>query len=282
MAANSIKMRLTIANVVLFFVLSIQHGYSQELNLKYELLLSNPMLNDSIKVDSFCNSLEISPQNFITLNGGNQLYCLGWGGIVPFGKKSNVPIYSFTYTSDSLIFIVQDKSLSTIDKSGFWKSVLELKNQQMAISSGNEVIYIYDQKKELQTYCLYVLAKHGKYKKLLKTPKPIGAVLESGDSILISIESGLYAYNKITQKLNPLFALDKENTITSLTKDEKHGIIYFSTTYNVYALKNNTLIKLQSEFPNSIIKYFNGGLIVFNSKTKNIFRILNIEESLLF
>lgn len=269
---------------ILFFLLQIlfKNGNSQELNLRYEFLLNKQMINDSLNLEYLVNHMEVSPQNYITFCNGQQIYSLGWGGITTIGNKSNSIIHSFTYTSDGLLLSIHNKSLCSIDKQGNWKNLMELPNTNMKINSGRDVVYIYNHGLGLEKYNLFALAKNGKYKQLISSPKSINAVCEWGDSIFIAIESGIYSYSPISEKLTPLFGLDNKNSITSLTIDQKNGIFYFTSINEIYALKNSTLIKLSNEFPNSIVKYFGNGLLIFNPQSQNIIRIVNIEESLLF
>jgi alpha-N-acetylglucosamine transferase len=76
--------------------------------------------------------------------------------------------------------------------------------------------------------------------------------------------------------------LEKGMGITSLAADPVNEILYFSTQLSIYAYKKNSLVMLSDEFPGSYIKYFGNGLIVFNPRSKDILRIVNVASSIDF
>jgi len=259
-----------------------QEGKTQDKNLRYEILLNNKMLGDSIKASSFPGCLDVSPEHFITISDGSLIYLLGWGGITTIGNKSNQQITSFAYSSDGLLFAVEGNDLWYISGDGNWKSLLRLPAAKMSISPGKDVMYIYDNNPGKGKYNAYALAKGGKYRNLFTSPKPVSGICEMGDSVYIAIESGIYSFSSQTYKLIPVFALEKENTITSLSSDPERLILYFTTQKAIYALKNSSLVKLTMDFPGSIIKFSGEGLLVFNSRTKDILHIVNVEKSIEF
>ena len=97
--------------VIFFLSINIlllhQTGYTQNNNLRYEVLLNSEMLKDSVLYGSLANCLDISPQHFLTLSNGTQMYLLGWGGATPLGNRSKQAISGFSYTSDGLLLTVQ-------------------------------------------------------------------------------------------------------------------------------------------------------------------------------
>lgn len=192
------------------------------------------------------------------------------------------PINAFAYSSDGLLFAITGNDLCYINKDGNWESLIRLPGSQMSISRGNDVMYIYDHNPNKGKYHTYALAKGGKYRNLFTSPKPINGICEMGDSIYVAVESGIYSYSPQTNKLTSVFALEKENTIASLSADPEQFILYFSTQRAIYALKNNTLVKLTMDFPGSIIKFSGKGLLIFNPLTKDIMHIVNVEKSIEF
>ena len=277
---------LPMKNYILLFlgfnILLQPVGYAQDKTLRYEVLLNNRMLGDSIKNRSLTTCLDLSPEKFITISDGSQVYLLGWGGITSIGNKSNQNINSFAYSSDGLLFAVAGNQLCHIGKTGNWKSLVSLPSSQMSISGGKDVMYIYDHSPNNGKYHAYVLAKGGKYRNLFTSPETVNGICELGDSVYIAIASGLYSYSPQTGKLSSLFALEKENVITSLSADTEQLILYFSTATAIYALKNSSLVKITADFPNSIIKFSGTGLLIFNPLEKDILHIVNVAESIEF
>jgi hypothetical protein len=259
-----------------------QTGYSQNNNLRYEILLNNEMLKDSVLYGSLSSCLDISPQHFITLSNGTQMYLLGWGGATPIGSKSKQAISGFAYTTDGLLLAVQYKDLCYINTEGNWEKLFTLPSPNMSIASGKDVIYVYDNKLYMGKCHAYVLAKAGRYKNLFVSPKPIKGICELGDSIYIAIENGIYSYSPQKNDLTLLIALEKGMAITSLAADPMNEIFYFSTQTAIYAHKKNSLVMLTKEFPGSNVKHFGNGLIIFNPLSKDLLRIVNVESSIEF
>jgi hypothetical protein len=268
--------------ILINIVLLQQTAYTQNTNLRYEILLNKGMLKDSVLYGSLSNCLDISPKQFITLSNGTQMYLLGWGGTTPIGNRSKQTISGFAYTSDGLLLAVRYMDLCFINKEGNWESLIKLPAPDMSISSGKEVIYVYDNVHNTGMYNAYALAKAGRYKNLFVSPRPIKGICELGDSIYVAIENGIYSYSPQKNKLTLLMALKKGMAITSLTVDPKLEILYFSTQSAIYAHKKNALVMLTKEFPGTTVKYFGNGLLIFNALSKDIIRIVNVESSIEF
>jgi hypothetical protein len=264
-------------------ILLLQHAvYAQNNNLRYEILLNNGMLKDSVLNGSLTRCLDISPQQYITLSNGNQMYLLGWGGATPFGNRSRQTISGFTYTTDGLLLTIQDKDLCYINSDGNWEKLFKLPSPDMSVASGKEVIYVYDNVQNNEKYHAYVLAKAGRYKNLFVSPMPIKGICELGDSIYTAIENGIYSYSIQKNKLTLLIALEKGLAISSFTVDPLNEIFYFSTQTAIYAYRQKSLVMLTKEFPGSYVKHFGDGLVIFNPLSKDILRIVNVASSIEF
>jgi hypothetical protein len=240
------------------------------------------MLKDSVLSGTLSPYLDISPQHLITMSDGNQMYLLGWGGATTIGKRGIGNFSGFAYTSDGLLLAVRNSELCFINKDGSWEKLIQLPANSMSVVSGKEVIYLSDKTGTGGSYNTYAFAKAGRYKKLFSSPKPVGGICELGDSVYVAIENGVYSYSTQKTRLTLLLALEKGTVITSITADQVHEIIYFSTLSAVYACRKNTAVTLTKEFPGSVVKYFGNGLIIFNPQAKDIFRIVNVETSIEF
>jgi hypothetical protein len=268
---------------LLINILMLQQAvYTQSNNLRYEILLNNGMLKDSLLNGPLSNCLDISPQHFITLSNDSQFYQLGWGGAIPIGKRSKQNISGFAYTSEGLLLAIMDRDLCYINSEGNWQRLFTLPSPGMSIASGKDVIYMYENEENTGKYHAYVLAKEGRYKNLFVSPRPIKGVCELVDSIYVAIENGIYSYSPQKNKLNLVVALEKGLSITSLAADPVNEILYFSTQSSIYAHKKNSLVILTKEFPGSNVKHFGNGLIIFNPLSKDILRIVNVDSSIEF
>jgi hypothetical protein len=240
------------------------------------------MLKDSVLYGSLLNCLDVSPQHFITLSNGTQMFHLGWGGATPVGNKSKETISGFTYTAEGLLLAVQFENLCYINSEGNWEKLFKLPSPNMSIASGKDVVYVYENDQNLMKYNAYVLAKAGRYKNLFVSPKPIRGIYELGDSIYVAIENGIYTYSIQKNKLTLLIALEKGMAITSLAGDPINEIFYFSTQTAIFAYRQNSLVMLTKEFPGSNVKHFGNGLLIFNPLSKDILRIVNVVSSIEF
>ncbi len=247
-------------------------------SLSFEVLLTDKMFSDLDLKGKFINFLDITPERLILLSTPNQYYLLGWGGIAPLGKKMAQEIQSFTLTPDGLLLTVRGNELCSFDSLGNLSVMFKLPRDGMGISAGKEVMYIFDRNPGQKAHPLYVLARGGKYLKLLETPDPITSVAETEDAVLFAAGANLYSVNPTTKELRLLFTEENSKSILSVTNDRSNNIAYFSTSNRIFAVRNSDL-GIISEKTGGILKYFNG-LIVFDPGTKMIIRILGLKEEM--
>ncbi len=268
--------------VSIFYLLAAFRIYSLPNNndsLRFEILLSKKLV-DSVKLnDKFINTLEITPSRYILLSTANQFYVLGWGGIKPVGEKLKGNIHSFAFTPDKLLMAVQNNELSGMDTLGNLTKLFKLPNDEMGISTGESVMYVYDRNKKSQKHSLYVVAKGAKYAKLFDMPSPIVSVVEMQDSILFACQNVLFSFNLKNKKLKALVSLPKNTEIKSIAVDNIRNRIYFSADNSIYSLKNSKALTITNQF-GGILKFFNEGLIVFNSNENLLIRIVGLESTI--
>lgn len=274
------KRRLVIFSFL--FLLSFVAAHAQQKNtLRYEVMLNGNM-TDSLKRIKFINCLDISPDRYIAIASSGKMYLLGWGGMSQLGKKSELPISSYAFTSEGLLMVVRGKSLCYIGRSGTYKEIVKLPSSDMGIAGGKAVVYLFDRNKKDKRYMLYAYAKGGVYNELLVSPKPVSAVVEMSDSVYVAIGSGVYSYSPSVKNVSLVVGLQKGNEIVSMTVDPDRNILFLSTKDTIYAIKDQSFVKVTGDFGGGIIKYFNNGLIVFSPGNQSITRIVNIADSLIF
>jgi gas vesicle protein len=248
----------------------------KEDSLRYEILLTGKMLN-KIHVDKkLTASLDITSNRLVLLSTADQFYALGWGGIVPLGKKLAGDICSYAYTSDSLLMTIRNNELCVFDSLGNLSRLIKLPNKGMGISAGKYVMYVYDRNKNQPKSTLYVIAKGGKYAKMFDVPAPITSVVEMNNSILFATENAVFSFNSKNKELKVLAALPKKKEIKSIAVDTSKQRVYFSTDSIVCALKDSSVVMITDK-SGGILKYFNNGLIVFNPEKNLLTRMVGIE-----
>jgi hypothetical protein len=276
------KKAITAFMVFLCFSGAQMISAQQKNTLRYEIMLSSNMLEPSLKNDHFLNILDISPGKYITISSDRKIYMLGWGGINQFGQATDSTISSFAFASDGLLMAIVNDRLCYMNDKGILVTLVKLPDANMGISEGKDVMYLFNQKKEDEKYRLYAFAKGGRYKQLLVSPLPLTAVVEMDDSLYIAIGSGIFSYSPEDSKLNLVAGFQKDNEIKSVTVDPINSILYIATRDAIYALQNESLVLVTSDFGGGIIKYFDKGLIIFNPETSDIIRIVNIAGSIVF
>ena len=247
--------------------------------LRFEVLLRSKMLRDINVNEGLISSFEITPNKLVLLSTKNQFYLLGWGGMKPSVKKLANDIYSFTYTADKILMMISKDELFEMDSLGNPYKLFKLPNEEMGISTGKNVIFIYDRNKKKAKHGLYIIAKGHKYAKLFEVPAPINSVAEMHNLILFATENGLFSYNLKNKELKVITILPKKKEIKSIAIDTLKQRIYFSTDSMVYAIKDSNVVIITDKF-GGVLKCFNKGLMLFNPEKKFLIRIVNIETQI--
>lgn len=237
------------------------------------------MLDSIHFAEKFINYVDITSSRLVLLSTSDQFYLLGWGGIVPLGKKIAGKICSYAITPDGLLMAINNNELCAFDSIGNLSLLYKLPREEMGISTGMHGMFIYDQNKDHQINMLYVLAKGGKFAPLLSISTPIHSVVDMNDSILFATDNAVYSYKFGNKALNALIALPEENEIKSITVDNSENRIYFSTKSMVFALKDSKAVLISDKF-GGILRYFNNGLLVFTPEKKALIRIVGLEGTI--
>ena len=278
---NQIKSRLIPFSVSIIFLmvgLSIFGKPADKSDsLRFEVLLNQKMLaKDSIPID-FITSVEVTSSQLILLSSVNRYYLLGWGGLKTSGQTLTDSISAFAYTPDGYLLMVSRSSLCFLDSTGKLEKLQELPNETMGISSGENVMYLYDREKNKEKYPLYVLTKGGLFAGIFDMPDPISAVAEINKTILFSSQNTLFAFDPKTKKLEAMASIEKEKEIISIAINPKSNAIYFASKDAVYALKEHGITLITDKFGGTL-KYFNHSLLVFDAEKKFLIRMVGFEK----
>lgn len=249
-------------------------------SLHYEILMSSKMLDSIHFNEKFIKYVDITSHRLVLLSSSDQFYLLGWGGIVPLGKKITGKIYSYAITPDGLLMAVNNDRLCAFDTLGNLSTIYKLPREEMGISSGKNGMFIYDQNNDHQINMLYVLAKGGKFAQLFGISTPIHSVVEMTDSILFASDNAVYSYRFADKKMKILVALAENIVIKSVVADTSGSRIYFSTEDMVFTMKDSKALLVTDKFGGEL-KYFNDGLLVFNPGKRILLRIVGLEGLLI-
>ena len=258
-------------------MLALKSPARGEDTLRFELMLSADMLEQAHLYGSLVNSFDINPNRLVMLATARQYYLLGWGGVAPFGKAVNGPVSAYAFTPDSQLMTIRNKELCMFDDQGYLSVLFNLPNDGMGIASGKNVMYVFDRQYGAQKYALYVIAPGGSYTKLVEVPTPITSIIELNDKVVFSTGNRLFSFSVKTKEMSALAALPPNDIIKSVTADVGGSVIYFSTDNTVYVLRGSKVTVVTAKF-SGILKYYGGGLIVFNPAQSFLIKIDGIES----
>lgn len=268
--------KLVSALVVTACFMNLSGALGNDDSLRYEVLLTPAMMDVVDPEAKFINSFDITSDELLLLATRDQFYLVGWGGIVPIGKKNPGDIYSFGYTSDSLLMTIRNNELCLFSHSGDLTTLYTLPGIEMGISRGKYGMYIFDRNDTKVSHAVYVLAHGGMYSKMFEVPKPIYSIVEQGNSILFTNGNTIYSYSPPTRDIKALVTLPEDKTIRSMTVDPSSGRIFFSTDNMVFSVMKSDPQLITDKMGGNLI-YFNG-LIIFNSENNYLVRIVGLED----
>jgi len=248
-------------------------------SLRIEVLLKGSMVENVFPNEKFTNSLDITSNHLILLSSQKNYYVLGWGGIVPIGKKVDGTISSFACTSDNLLMTIRDNEVCTFDSLGHLTVLYTLPNRDMGITAGKYFMYVYDKNRDIEKKALYVIAHGGKYAKLFEVPTSIESVVEYNNSIVFASGNTVYLFSPKNKEMKALAVLPEGKIIKSLTVDSLNNRIYFSTDSITCALKDSTKVLISDKL-GGILRFYQGGLIIFNPEKNFLVRLVDIENQI--
>jgi len=249
----------------------------KEDSLRFEILLTPTLLSEFQVNDDFINAMEITSSRNILLASKNQFYVLGWGGMISLGGKSQGNIESFAFTYDSLLLIIKKNEICYFDSSNNLNKLFELPREGMGISTGKFVFYVFDKQKGNAQCALFVIAEGGKYLKLFDIPTPINAVVEWDNKVLFSTENSLFQYDIKRKEIKKLAYLPKGTEINSIAIDALYRRIFYSTATAIYSFADTNGVLITDKF-GGLLRYFDDGLLVYNSTEKTLIRIIGLEN----
>lgn len=255
------------------------NGISASDSLRYEVLMSSGMLKTLNLDANFIGDFDITPERHVLLATNSQAFLLGWGGMNPLGKPSQAAIASFAFTSDGLLMVVRNNEICYYDSLGVLSSLYKLPYTGMGISAGKKSMYIFDRSTGKTNKAVFEISPGGKYKIVFELNSPIASVAELNNSLLFATKNLLCQFDLATKEYKVLAALSNEKTIRSVTADASGNRIYFSTDREIYAVSNNSAITISKEL-GGILKFYSGGLMVFDPGKKFLIRIAGIEKEL--
>jgi hypothetical protein len=248
-------------------------------SLFFEVLLTKKMYNDVGLFEKPIQSIDISKSQLISISTSNQFCLIGWGGIKPVGKKSWGTISSFAISPEGLLMAIRNNELCYMDSLGSLVKLFKLPNQNMKISAGKYLMYVYDGNTTKEKKAIYAISHGGKYTKLFEISEPINAIAETDNGIYLTCQNAILKYDFKLKTLKTIVLLQNKKEIKSLTIDTINDRIYFATDSIIYTYKNSKSGVISDKI-SGILKYFGNGLIVFNTENQTLIRIIGLENKI--
>jgi hypothetical protein len=255
----------------IFFTLSLYSAPSGKDSIRYEILMNNQLISTLHINSNFINTLQVTSKNQILLASYSRFYLLGLGDIIAFGNAANPSVESFAFTHDSLLMVVRNNELCYMDSLGNLSQLFKLPNTGMGISAGKMMMFLYDRYSTNNVYALYILQPGGQYIKLLDMPKPIYAVTELNNSLLLSVENALLKLDLTTKALKVMATAPSGEIIKSIAVNPETGRVFFSSDNRIYVLGDTKIMAISDKFGGTLL--YNKGLIIFNPAKKLIVRL---------
>ncbi len=269
--------RIVVTFFCVFGILPVCALNQRSDSLRYEVLLTTKMLNNINVNEKFISSIDFTSNQLILLSTPNQFYLLGWGGILPVGAKNTKRVNSFSYTSNGQLLVICQNEICYVDSLGNLSKLYLSPSDDMGITAGKKLMFVYDRSKEREKHSLYAIANSGKYERWLIAPKPITSVLEFENLLMFSTNNAIYSFNPQNKEIVALLKLEEKDEIISMSHDELNNIIYFSTQKAIYRLIKPNYRRITDSLGGTL-KYFHNSLFVFDPEKKFLVRIVGIEN----
>lgn len=246
--------------------------------LKYEMLMSPLLLKQQGLDRDFSNSFDITPNNLLLLSSADQLWLLGWDGMVPFGKPVGSTVDGFVFAPDSALLVVSGNRLFTLGGEGNLIPLFTLPSWNMGITRGRELVYLYDRSMTSGSSSVYAVAPGARIARLFDIPATITSLAEMNGTLLFSADNCLFRYGLADRSLEALAVLPVSMKILSVAPESLSGRIFFSTQDRIYGLKDTTATLISGDFGGYLSARPNS-LFVYNPGKKILLRIPGIDKA---
>lgn len=248
--------------------------YSQSVDsvakTKSDVIMSKSMLGNASL--SFIPSYEYTDDGFVFLSTGKIFMFLGDGGVAPY-LSTKTPVSAFVISSNNILKAISGRQYGVFDEKGKFVKVCDLPRAGMGLSGGSEATYVFDKlKTKKNQYYVYAVFDDATYSSLIGLKTPITSVQEvRNGTLFVASETKLYYADIRKKSLTAIVESPDKEKIISTAICPKNGVIYFSTSKNIYRLNGKTI---ETVVPfGGLLKYTSTGLLVFQPEKSFICRL---------
>lgn len=237
--------------------------------LRVEVLLT-PALAARAGMGPPGNALALTPGRLVLLADPARAYAVGWGGVQ---HVDNARLEAYAYTSDGVLLGVRGRQLMYLAADGKLKTLCGLPAEGMGISTGESRRVLLFERNPAARSALYELLPQRRFRKLLESPQPIAAAIESQGRLLFAAGNALFQLAP-DKTLHLLAALPGALPIRSLAASRNGNTFYLATDDNVFALRDGASSVVLKDAGGSLLSD-GDALLVLDPRRSLLLRIVN-------
>jgi hypothetical protein len=267
---------LALLSVILFNAPSSGNPGEKD-SMRLEILMNSAFLNDLNIKSTFINEFDITSKDQVILSSDRQLFLLGAGNMVPFGKVSKPAVSALAVTPDNMLMVVRNNELCYLDSAGNLDLLFGLPESGMGISAGKYVMYIYGRDNN-GGKAIYVLEPGASYVKLIEVSDPISSVAEYESQLFFTNKNAVFAIDLATRSIKPVAVVKDGEAVRSIAVNPSNGRLFLSAGNKVYTVKNDSLVVVSENFGGTL-KYYKG-LMIFDQESNILVRLIVSDSDL--
>lgn len=236
---------------------------------RLEILL-NQTLATRAGMGPLVNALALTPGRLVLLADPVRAYAVGWGGVQGVNTSR---LEGYAYTADGLLLGIRGRQLMYLAADGVLKTLCGLPADGMGISAGEGRRMFLFERNATGSSALYELLPQRRFRKLLESPRPIAAVIESQGRVLFAAGNAVFLLAP-DKSLQVLAALPGTTPIRALASDRSGKTLYLSNGESVFKLHDGVASVLLKDNGGSLLRD-GDALLVLDPRHSLLLRIVN-------
>lgn len=236
---------------------------------RVEVLLT-PTLATRAGMGPLGDALALTPGRLVLLADPARAYAVGWGGVQ---RVDNGRLEAYAYTSDGVLLGVRGRQLMYLAADGVMKTLCGLPSDGMGISAGEgQRVFLFERNPTGHS-ALYELLPQRRFRKLLESPQPIAAAIESQGRLLFAAGNALFQLAP-DKSLRLRAALPGPLPIRSLAASRNGNTLFLATGDSVFAVRDGASSVLLKDAGGSLLRD-GDALLVLDPRRSLLMRIVN-------
>jgi hypothetical protein len=212
----------------------------------------------------------VTPDGAAVVGNAMGLWLVGGGKVRATGVAA---LGCFTFTPEGLLMGVRGRELVYLDAHGHFKPLFRLPGVGMTLVPGNGDSLLLFGREDKGTWGLYTIRPGRKVSLLLQSPKPITAVAETANRVLVVIGGALFLVEHGEIRL---LAGEPKGTLTALAADPDDRAIFVSDGRRIFRI-NDRHVAVVADGVGGTLRWQGGGLLVFAQRRPLLVRLVGVE-----